>query len=34
MEKNFRRITGHENIWMLQAHLDENEVLAELQKQA
>ena len=32
-EKHYRRITGYEHLWMLKAHLDEEDgVLAELQK--
>ena len=31
-EKNFRRITGYQHLWMLKAHLDEEDALAELQK--
>ena len=32
-EKHYRRITGYEHLWMLKAHLDEeNGALAELQK--
>ncbi|MYK88452.1 MAG: hypothetical protein F4018_08975 [Acidobacteria bacterium] len=31
-EKNFRRITGCQHLWMLKAHLDEEDALAELQK--
>ena len=31
-EKHFRRITGYQHLWMLKAHLDEEDALAELQK--
>ena len=32
-EKHYRRITGYEHLWMLKAHLyDEDGALAELQK--
>ena len=31
-EKNFRRITGYQHLWMLKAHLDEEDALAELQQ--
>ena len=27
-EKNYRRIMGHEQLWMLKAHLDQNEEAA------
>jgi len=29
-EKNYRRIIGHEHLWILKAHLDEKETVAEL----
>ena len=32
-EKNYRRVTGHEHLWMLKAHLDsKDETVAEMQK--
>ena len=32
-EKNYRRITGYEHLWMLKAHLDrDDDNIAEMQK--
>lgn len=31
-EKNYRRITGYRHLWMLKAHLDEHEPVAEMKK--
>jgi len=31
-EKSYRRISGYRHLWMLKAHLDEHEPVAELKK--
>ena len=32
-EKNFRRVTGYQHLWMLKAHLDDEDgALAEMEK--
>ena len=29
-EKNYRRIIGHEHLWILKAHLDDQETVAQV----